>query len=74
MEPSDGEKKIDKYKLTKKKWMENNLERYASASRKYYESKKNDPEFKEKLRLRTQMRREKLKQEQLKNFPGVISF
>ena len=64
MEPSEGEKKIDKYKLTKKKWMENNLEKYVIASKKYYDSKKDDPEFKEKLRLRTQMRRERIKQEQ----------
>jgi hypothetical protein len=64
MEPSDGEIKIDKYKLTKKKWMENNLEKYVIASKKYYDSKKDDPEFKEKLRLRTQMRRERIKQEQ----------
>jgi len=64
MEPSEGEKKIDKYKLTKKKWMENNLEKYVIASKKYYDSKKDDPEFKEKLRLRTQKRRERIKQEQ----------
>lgn len=64
MEPSDGEIKIDKYKLTKKKWMENNLEKYVIASKKYYDSKKDDPEFKEKLRLRTQKRRERIKQEQ----------
>ena len=65
MEPSaDVEVKIDKYKLSKKKWMENNLDRYVIASQKYYDSKKNDPEFKEKLRLRTQMRRERLKREQ----------
>jgi hypothetical protein len=44
--------------------MENNLDRYVIASQKYYDSKKNDPEFKEKLRLRTQMRRERLKREQ----------
>lgn len=64
MEPSEGEIKIDKYKLTKKKWMENNLEKYVIASKKYYDSKKDDPEFKEKLRLRTQKRRERIKQEQ----------
>ena len=64
MEPSDGEIKIDKYKLTKKKWMENNLDKYVIASKKYYDSKKDDPEFKEKLRLRTQKRRERIKQEQ----------
>ena len=65
MDSSNEERKIDKYKLTKMKWMENNLDRYAVASRKYYDSKKNDPEFKEKLRLRTQMRRERLKQEHI---------
>jgi len=48
----------------KKKWMGNNLEKYVIASNKYYDSKKDDPEFKEKLRLRTQMRRERIKQEQ----------
>jgi len=52
--------KSDKMKLYKKKWMLDNMEKMALASRKYYESKKNDPEFIEKRRIRNRESRDKL--------------
>ena len=77
MEPSiniDNNSKQEKYALIRKKWSQDNLDKCAIACKKYYDARKNDPEFKEKLRLRTQMRRERLKEEKLRNPPGVISF
>ena len=56
----EAKEKSDKLKLYKKKWMQDNMEKMALASRRYYESKKDDPEFIEKRRNRNQACRDKL--------------
>jgi hypothetical protein len=53
----------------KKKWMQNNLEKCAELNRKYYDARKDDPEYMERIRNRARARRARIKAEKLLNNP-----
>jgi hypothetical protein len=68
--------KKEKLKKYKKMWTDNNLDKMAYASRKYYDAKKNDPEFIQKRLDRYRMKREdelkRREQEKLLNPPPSV--
>ena len=65
--------KKEKLKKYKKMWTDNNLDKMAYASRKYYDARKNDPEFIQKRLDRYRMKREdelkRREQEKILNLP-----